>query len=174
MTNTTPTHALAAARWLALLLLLLPAGHAVAQAPLKVPDREIVGVWLLKTLRFDGEDREYVSANYTQVKIYGANGEYACAEITRTDKGLCTIFPHEYGTYTLKNGRYSEMGRDAVNIGWTSRTTFGGRWKNTIVSWQKAANFPEALRQHILEKCKAARQSPENMQAAMRQHIFHL
>ena len=54
------------------------------------------------------------TTGYTQFKYYGPDGEYACAEIAMTRDGKVVVMPHEYGTYTFRNGVYSEMGRPAV------------------------------------------------------------
>ena len=96
-----------------LLLTLFNATCAMAQA--KVADQEIVGVWIVSSMKFAGESKEHIGDNYNQVKVYRANGEYACAEIIKEKDGNYRILPHEYGTYYLKNGMYSEMGRKAIN-----------------------------------------------------------
>lgn len=142
---------------------------AIAQA--KVADKEIIGVWVMTSMKYDGEDKEYINGSYTQVKVYRASGEYACAEIVR-DKGKCYVLPHEWGTYSLVDGKYTEMGRDAGTIGWKSKARFEGRWKNRYDKWKKVTDFPESLTQHIVDKCKAHEPSPESMQKLMNSYIF--
>lgn len=142
---------------------------AMAQA--KVDDKEIIGVWIMKSMKFDGEDRELINEGYNQVKVYRANGEYACAEIVKDKNGKYVICPHEYGTYSLKNGMYSEMGRKAIKYNWVNKTTSKGRWMNRYDTWIKV-NMPEKLVQHIVDKCKPTQPSNDEMQALMKKHIF--
>lgn len=158
---------------LAVAIMLMAMLHAsCALAQVKVSDKEIVGVWIMTSMKYDGEDREYISENYSQIKVYRANGEYACAEIIRQSDGKYYVAPHEYGKYTLKNGMYSEMGRKSIPYGWTSKTTSTGRWQNIIGQWKKVTDMPEAVAQHVVDKCKAAQSSPENIQQMMKKHIF--
>ena len=158
---------------LAVAIMLMAMLHAsCALAQVKVSDKEIVGVWIMTSMKYDGEDREYISENYSQIKVYRANGEYACAEIIRQSDGKYYVAPHEYGKYTLKNGMYSEMGRKPIPYGWTSKTTSTGRWQNIIGCWKKVTDMPEAVAQHVVDKCKAAQSSTENIQQVMKKPIF--
>ena len=95
--------------------LLMCAVTANAQTA-NVTDRDLIGVWTLEWMQFDGEKKIVCgkTTGYSQFKYYGADGEYACAEIVLTRDGKVVVMPHEYGTYTFKNGVYSEMGRPAV------------------------------------------------------------
>lgn len=145
---------------------------ASAMAQAKVADKEIIGVWIMESMKYAGEKKNYIGENYNQVKVYRANGEYACAEIVKQKNGKYRIFPHEYGTYYLKNGMYSEMGRKAIKYEWVDKTTSCGHWMNRIDTWKKIVDFPEALTQHIVDKCKANQASPEDMQQLMKKHIF--
>lgn len=138
----------------------------------KVDDKEIIGVWIMSSMKFEGENKELISENYNQVKVYRANGEYACAEIMKNRKGQYIVAPHEYGTYYLKNGQYSEMGRKPIPFNWVTKTTTKGRWMNRIDAWKKVTDMPEELTQHIVDKCKAAQPSSENMQKMMKKYIF--
>ena len=157
----------------AILCMLLSMLHPTsAKAQTKVADKEIIGVWVMTSMKYDGENKEYINGSYSQVKVYRANGEYACAEICR-DRGKCYVLPHEWGTYSLVGGKYTEMGRDAGTIGWKSKTRFEGRWKNRNDKWKKVIDFPESLTQHIVDKCKAYQSSPESMQKLMNKYIFN-
>lgn len=153
-----------------MLLSLVNAGCAMAQA--KVADKEIIGVWIMKSMKWEGEDKEYINDSYNQVKVYRANGEYACAEIVKSKDGTYTIMPHEYGTYTMKNGMYSEMGREAIKYQWVDKVTSKGRWMNRIDLWKKVVDMPEELTQHIVDKCKSSLTSPANIQKMMQNYIF--
>lgn len=83
-----------------MLIALLHTASSFAQA--KVEDKEIISVWIMKSMKFEGESKEYIPNNYNQVKVYRADGEYACAEIVKDNKGNYIILPHEYGTYTSR------------------------------------------------------------------------
>lgn len=157
---------------LAALVLLLMVNAFSTFAQVKVDDREIIGVWIMSSMMYEGENENHIGQNYNQVKVYRANGEYACAQIARQSDGTYVILPHEYGTYSLKNGMYSEMGREAIRYQWVDKTTSKGQWMNRHDVWKKVVNMPEELVQHIVDKCKAAQSSPENIQDMIRKYIF--
>lgn len=152
-----------------MLLSMASATNTFAQA--KVDDKEIVGVWVMASMKYEGENKEFINDKYTQVKVFRANGEYACAQIAQQKNGSYIVLPHEYGTYWLKNGMYSEMGRKAIKFTFIDKTTFGGRWMNRIDKWKKV-KMPEKLTQHIVDKCKAAQQEPDDLQQLMKKYIF--
>lgn len=154
-----------------LLVTLVNAISIFAQA--KVDDKEIIGVWIMTSMKYEGENENHINANYNQVKVYRANGEYACAQIVRQSDGTYIILPHEYGTYSLKGGQYVEMGRPSGAIDWINSTAFRGRWMNRYDEWKKVVNMPEELTLHIVDKCKAAQCSPENLQQMMKTYIFN-
>ena len=141
-------------------------------AQAKVADKEIIGVWVMSSMKYEGEDQEHISEKYNQVKVFRANGEYACAEIVKLKDGSYYVAPHEYGTYSLVNGMYSEMGRSAHKHEWISKTAFKSRWKNRNDQWKKVNDFPETLAQHIVDKCKANQASSQDMQLLMKKYIF--
>lgn len=75
-------------------------------AQVKVADKELVGTWIMESMQWEGEKKTICGkeSGYTQFKFYGADGEYACAEIAMTKDGKVVVMPHEYGTYTFKDG----------------------------------------------------------------------
>lgn len=156
---------------LVVLLLITILNATRVQAQVKVDDKEIIGVWKMTSMKFEGESKELINNSYTQIKVYRANGEYACAEIVKLKNGEYYVAPHEYGTYSLKNGMYSEMGRKAIKYNWINKTTSKGRWMNRIDRWEKVT-MPETLTQHIVNKCKAAQSEPQHIQQLMKKHIF--
>ena len=79
-----------------LFVILLSTTSVYAQA--KVDDKEIIGTWIMTSAKYEGENKEYINDSYNQVKVYRANGEYACAEVARMKDGSYLILPHEYGT----------------------------------------------------------------------------
>ena len=138
-----------------------------------VTDRDLIGVWTLEWMQFDGEKKIVCgkTTGYSQFKYYGPDGEYACAEIVLTRKGKVVVMPHEYGTYTFKNGVYSEMGRPASTLTLTDKTHFRGRWKNRSDSWVKQPNMPEKVVRYIVERCKL-KDTPADIQQSIKQNIF--
>lgn len=114
------------------------------------------------------------TTGYTQFKYYGPDGEYACAEIVLTRKGKVVVMPHEYGTYTFKNGIYSEMGRPAVrpsDMVLTDKTHFRGRWKNRSDSWVKHPQMPDKVVRYIVDRCKT-KETPSDVQQLIKQSMF--
>lgn len=138
-----------------------------------VTDRDLIGVWTLEWMQFDGEKKIMCgkTTGYSQFKYYGADGEYACAEIAMTSDGKVVVMPHEYGTYTFKNGVYSEMGRSASPLTLTDKTHFRGRWKNRSDSWVKQPQMPEKVVRYIVERCKL-KDTPADIQQSIKQNIF--
>ena len=140
-----------------------------------VTDRDIIGAWTLEWMQYDGEKKIVCGkANgYTQFKYYGPDGEYAAAGIALTQDGKITVIPQEYGTYSLKNGWYMEMGRPAKKDGvvLTDKTHFRGRWKNRSDSWVKQPNMPEKVVRYIVERCKT-KETPSDVQQLIKQSMF--
>ena len=143
-------------------------------AQTKVADRELIGAWMMESMQFDGEKKTVCGkeTGYTQFKYYGADGEYACAEIALS-KGKVVVMPHEYGKYTFKNGVYSEMGRPAVKpdeMVLVDKTTFKGKWMNRHDVWKKVA-LPDKVVKHIVSCCMS-KQTPADIQQLIKQNIF--
>ena len=141
-----------------------------------VTDRDLIGVWTLEWMQYDGEKKIVCGkeTGYAQFKYYGPDGEYACAEIALTRDGKVVVMPHEYGTYTFKNGVYSEMGRPAVrpsDMVLTDKTHFRGRWKNRSDSWVKQPNMSEKVVRYIVDYCKL-KDTPADIQQSIKQNIF--
>ncbi len=123
----------------------------------KAADSDLHGIWIMESMQFDGEKKVMCgrATGYTQFKYYGADGEYACAEIVRQKDGTIKVLPHEYGTYTFKDGWYSEMGREKIKdaITWVDKQTTKGRWKNRSDIWKKV-DMPKPAVKYILDCCK--------------------
>ena len=147
----------------------------VSAQNVKVDDKEIVGVWLMESMQWEGEKKTVCGkeTGYTQFKYYGADGEYACAEIALTKEGKCVVMPHEYGTYTFKDGWYSEMGRKAIKdaIVWVDKTTTKGTWQKRHDIWKKQLNMPEKLRKYIVDCCRM-KETPADIQQLIKQTMF--
>ena len=145
---------------MSLAALLMCAMQANAQTA-KVADKELVGAWTLEWMQYDGEKKIMCGkANgYTQFKFYGANGEYAAAGIALSNDGKIVVIPQEYGTYSLKDGWYMEMGRPALKnaVVLTDKTHYRGRWKNRSDSW--------------VDCCKM-KKTPSDVQQLIKQNMF--
>ena len=140
-----------------------------------VTDRDLIGVWTLEWLQYDGEKKIMCgkAIGYTQFKYYGPDGEYAAAGIALTQDGKITVIPQEYGTYSLKNGWYMEMGRPAKKDGvvLTDKTHFRGRWKNRSDLWVKHPQISDKVVRYILERCKT-KDTPADVQQLIKQSMF--
>lgn len=137
----------------------------------KVADKELIGVWLMESMQWEGEKKMECGIDYTQVKVYRANGEYACAEVVKQKNGTYVILPHEYGTYTMKNGVYTEMGRPG-KVELVNATTFKGQWKTRHDVWKKSPDMPEKLVNCVVEKCKANQAPSSDIQQLIGKHMF--
>ena len=140
----------------------------------KVDDKEIIGTWIMESMQFEGEKKVVCGkeTGYTQFKYYGADGEYACAQLVLNKDGKVVVMPHEYGTYSLKNGMYSEMGRPAIKdaIVWVDKTTTKGTWNNRHDIWKKKA-LPDKVVKYIVECCKT-KETPTEIQQMIKQNMF--
>lgn len=136
----------------------LCAQQKVVVKAFQADDKDIQGVWIMESMQFDGEKKTECgkSSGYTQFKYYGADGEYACAQIFLNNSGKVIVSPHEYGTYTYKDGWYSEMGREKQkdNPKWIDKDTTAGRWKNRNDIW-KRVKMSDATVRYIVDCCKA-------------------
>ena len=147
----------------------------VSAQNVKIDDKELVGVWLMESMQWEGEKKTVCGkqTGYTQFKYYGADGEYACAEIAMTKDGKCVVMPHEYGTYTFKDGWYSEMGREAIKdaVILTDKNTYKGTWKKRHDIWKKQKAIPEKLRKYIVDCCRM-KDTPADIQQLIKQTMF--
>ena len=152
------------------LLLLLMSQPAWAQTTTTVKDADLVGFWVLETMQTAGQKKTICRLNYTQVKVYRANGEYACAELFMLKDGGVSILPHEYGTYTYHDGTYTEMGRNGL-LWLLDSLHFKGQWRDITSHWVRVPDVPELLVDYIVQKCRM-KNDPDAIQAQARQYIF--
>ena len=152
--------------------LLLCATQVNAQTA-RVADRELIGAWTMEWMQWDGEKKIVCgkTSGYTQFKYYGPDGEYANAEIVLTRDGVVVVMPHEYGTYTFKNGVYSEMGRPASEQVMIDKTHFRGRWKTRTDMYVKHPSMPDKVVRYIVDCCKM-KQTPSDVQQLIKQSMF--
>lgn len=140
----------------------------------KIADKELVGAWVMESMQYEGEKKIMCGkeTGYTQFKYYGADGEYACAQIALTKEGKCVLMPHEYGTYTFKDGWYSDMGREKIKDGMklTDKNTAIGTWMNRHDVWKKKV-LPDKVVKYIVNCCKF-REAPTDIQQLIKQNMF--
>lgn len=155
----------------AMLMLAMCLSTNVMAQKSKPTDKDIIGVWVMESMQFEGQPKIVCGADgYNQVKVYRANGEYACAEVVATTDGGSMIIAHEYGTYSYKDGKYIECGRKSV-MNMTDKTHFEGPWRNRYDKWRKATDMPASLVDYIVDKCKR-RTDPKDIQALTKKHIL--
>ena len=152
-----------------MLLAMLFSANLMAQTT-KTTDADLIGVWVMESMRFEGKKENLIGGDYNQVKVYRANGEYACAEVGRISDTETMIIPHEYGTYTFKNGKYTECGRNGTVI-MLDKTHFEGQWRNRHDKWRKVTNMPAELVDYVVDKCKR-KNDPENIQSLTKKYIL--
>ena len=141
----------------------------------KVADKELIGVWTMEWMQYDGEKKIMCGKgqNYTSFKYYGANGEYACSEIALSKDGKVVVMPHEYGTYSFKDGWYIEMGRKPARndiLILKDNTHFHGRWMNRTEAWKKTTLSPNVVK-YILDCCKT-KSTPADIQQEIKKQLF--
>lgn len=136
-----------------------------------VPDKEIIGVWVLRSVKYEGEDEIALRSNYTRVKYYGPDGEYACAEILMPKAGQYRINPHAYGQYTFKNGDYTEMGQRGTFVLKDNVTAYG-KWNKCNENWKKIS-IPDRLLKEIILWCKANRKLTPELQDDIHKYILN-
>ncbi len=127
----------------------------------KASDREeLFGVWYMEWRKYDKEDEmlHIKDTNYTCVKVFRPDGEYACLETWLRKDSSLVVLPYEYGTYSFKNGEYIEMGRKMIpgktSFQLVNEDTRTGRWNNSIDQSKKIKNCPKVLEQFFVDGCK--------------------
>ena len=135
------------------LLFLLITLSASAQNTLEpVPDEELKGVWVYT--RYEAGGKVYEN-DFHSIKIYGDDGEYCCARAQRLRSGAYRVLPVDYGVYVYRNGEYNECGRKG-NLNLFSPTNFNGMYIGRLECWEKVPDFPEELKDYIVEECRKA------------------
>ncbi|MCF0199627.1 MAG: hypothetical protein HUK02_09950 [Bacteroidaceae bacterium] len=164
-------------RLLGLMLVALLFGTTASMAQnkgKKTAKNELAGVWVMESMQFEGEKKTICGKNsgYAQVKYHGADGEYACAEIV-TDGKTYNILPHEYGTYTYKDGVYTEMGRKPSPLSLSADGKhYYSQWLTRHDVWVRCTDMPKELIDDIIYRCKAAQTPSAKVQQMIKQSFF--
>ena len=132
-----------------------------------IPADALKGVWIYKS--YSVGDR-YFDNDFASIKIFGDDGKYYSAQVGKLQCGAYKIIPYLYCTYIYRNGEYTECGRKG-ELTLTSDSTFHGSWMGRIEYWEKAKDFPEELRDYIMEECKKAKLGdPDELQPLIEKH----
>ena len=146
----------------------------VSAQKVKIADKELVGAWVMESMQWEGEKKTICGkqTGYSQFKYYGADGEYACAELALTKDGKIVVMPHEYGTYTFKDGWYSEMGREKIKdaLTWIDKTTIEGVWQTRHDIWKKKI-LPAKVVKYLVDCCKS-KSVPADVEQVIKQNMF--
>ena len=139
---------------------------ACAQAQ-TIPADALKGVWIYKS--YSVGDR-YFDNDFASIKIFGDDGKYYSAQVGKLQCGAYKIIPYLYCTYIYRDGEYTECGRKG-ELTLTSDSTFHGSWMGRIEYWEKAKDFPDELRDYIMEECKKAKLGdPDELQPLIEKH----
>ena len=116
-------------------------------------EKMMAGVWKFngytnaKGEKFDG------GKNFSAVKIYQPDGEYCFAQFFIYADGTVDVKPHDYGTWSYRNGQYLECGRKGEIISLTQKE-FRGKWNGLEDSWLRVENLPEKFTNYIMSICR--------------------
>ncbi|MBQ0022943.1 MAG: hypothetical protein KBT29_06860 [Prevotellaceae bacterium] len=156
------------------LLAMLCSAPSFAQGKPTAANKSIVGVWVMESMQFEGENKIVCGkgTGYSQVKYYGKDGEYACAQIAKSGNNY-VVLPHEYGTYTYKDGVYTEMGRKPSSLSLSKDGKhFYGQWFNRHDAWVRRTDIPKELIDFIILQCKLSQPPSPKIQAQIKQSFF--
>ena len=154
-----------------LLIALFALWSSDSMAKKDVTDKDLQGVWVMESYCYPNNAPHICGINDTQVKVYGADGEYACAQVVKRKDNTCQVIPHEYGTYTFKDGEYTEMGRK-TKLTMIDKNTCQSRWTNCDETWKKCHDMPAQLTDYVVNLCKANQTPSADLQKLIRQHMF--
>ena len=102
--------------------------------------------------KYQVRDKVFLN-DFSSIKIYGADGKYCSAQVQKLKSGAYKIIPNDYGAYVYRNGEYTECGRKG-NLNLISSTEFNGEWMGRIEYWGKVMDFPEELKDYIIQECR--------------------
>lgn len=161
-------------RILSLVMLVLTFSTTLMAQNRKVTDKDLQGVWFMEWMQWEGEKKIVCgkTSGYGSFKYYGPTGEYACAELALSKNGEVTVLPHEYGTYSFKNGAYIEMGRKQ-DLTLLDKTHFKCIWTRRHEQWRKCTTLPEKTVRYIIESCKIHQGPSADIQKTIIQNVFN-
>lgn len=165
-------------KWMATLLVALLALFTSMPTQAQVKDQYLTGVWTLELIkRPDGDVfPQGYATGYLRIKIFGADGEYCCAQIRMRDDKNVMIIPHEYGKYTYDGKFYSEMGRAPLPVSEAvikkDKNTFGGYFMKTYEQWKRRKDIPKAVIDEVMRLCNPSSAMDKSMQKQMMDCFF--
>ena len=137
-----------------LCLTILMAFVAVASISAQTEQEKMMtGVWKFNGYTNTKGEKFDMGKNFSAVKIYNPDGEYCFAQFFILADGTVDVKPHDYGTWSYKNGQYMECGRKGEIISLTQKE-FRGKWNGLEDSWLRVENLPEKFTTYIMSICR--------------------
>ena len=116
-------------------------------------EKMMAGVWKFNGYTNGKGEKLDMGRNFSAVKIYNPDGEYCFAQFFIYADGTVDIKPHDYGTWSYKNGQYMECGRKGEIISLTKKE-FRGKWNGLEDSWLRVDGLPEKFTTYIMSMCR--------------------
>ena len=104
--------------WLIMLMAFVGATNVSAQTE---QEKMMAGVWKFNGYTNAKGEKYDMGKNFSAVKIYNPDGEYCFAQFYIYADGTVDVKPHDYGTWSYKNGQYMECGRKGEIISLTKK-----------------------------------------------------
>ena len=116
-------------------------------------EKMMAGVWKFNGYTNGKGEKLDMGRNFSAVKIYNPDGEYCFAQFFIYPDGTVDVKPHDYGTWSYKNGQYMECGRKGEILSLTKKE-FRGKWNGMEDSWLRVENLPEKFTSYIISICR--------------------
>lgn len=135
------------------LMILMAFAGATSTSAQSEQEKMMVGVWKFNGYTNVKGEKFDMGKNFSAVKIYNPGGEYCFAQFYIYSDGSLDVKPHDYGTWSYKNGQYMECGRKGEIISLT-RKEFRGKWNGLEDSWLRVDKLPEKFTTYIMSICR--------------------
>lgn len=116
-------------------------------------EKMMTGVWKFNGYTNSKGEKFDMGKNFSAVKIYASDGEYCFAQFFIHPDGTVDVKPHDYGTWSYKNGQYMECGRKGEILSLTKKE-FRGKWNGLEDSWLRVEKLPEKFTTYIMSICR--------------------
>ena len=135
------------------LMILMAFAGATSTSAQSEQEKMMVGVWKFNGYTNVKGEKFDMGKNFSAVKIYNPDGEYCFAQFYIYSDGSLDVKPHDYGTWSYKNGQYMECGRKGEIISLT-RKEFRGKWNGREDSVLRVDKLPEKFTTYIMSICR--------------------
>lgn len=116
-------------------------------------EKMMSGVWKFNGYTNSKGEKVDWGKNFSAVKIYNPDGEYCFAQFFIYADGTVDVKPHDYGTWSYRDGQYMECGRKGEII-MLAKEEFRGKWNGLEDSWLKVEGLPEKFTTYIMSVCR--------------------